>query len=230
MGNDRKVTVFDVLTFVTLGATACLTTFYVLIGLNLFNPFTSINALFGGGAAAGVLGPAASTAIATWTPTSTATVTSTPAPTDTKTPTLTPSITPTFPPTRTPTPRVTRSAWPFTVEVDTGMPPYGCGWTGVAGHVQDVDGNPLVGYPVHIWGAGLDGVINSGSDAGWNTMYGNQAAFEKMFDARPKSMQVRVQLHDPYKADHLPVSEEVVIDFPGFCGAAQGYIVFVQNH
>jgi len=96
--------------------------------------------------------------------------------------------------------------------------------------VQDLDGNPLIGYPVHIWGAGIDTVVTSGADAGLNTRYGHQAAWEQFFDASPKSMQVRVQLHDPYQADHLPISEEVVIDMPGYCGAALGYVVFVQNH
>jgi hypothetical protein len=43
-------------------------------------------------------------------------------------------------------------------------------------------------------------------------------------------MEVRVQLHDPYGDDHLPISEEIVIDFPGYCGGALGYVVFTKNH
>jgi len=100
----------------------------------------------------------------------------------------------------------------------------------VAGYIQDLDGNPLGGYPVHIWGAGIDVVVTSGADAGLNTRYGNMAAWEQFFDAAPKPMEVRVQLHDPYRGDHPPISEEIVIDMPGYCGAALGYIVFTQNH
>jgi hypothetical protein len=114
--------------------------------------------------------------------------------------------------------------------VNLGTPQYGCGWTGVAGHVQDLDGNPLVGYPVHVWGAGLDMVVQAGADARFNTIYGSEAAWEQFFDSRPKPMQVRVQLHDPYREDHPPVSDEAVVDMPGYCGGALGYVVFTQNH
>jgi hypothetical protein len=93
-----------------------------------------------------------------------------------------------------------------------------------------LDGSPLVGYPVHIWGGGVDVVVNSGADAGLNTRYGNEAAWEQFFDSSPKPLSVRVQLHDPYREDHLPISEEVVVDLPGYCGAALGYVVFTQNH
>jgi hypothetical protein len=109
-------------------------------------------------------------------------------------------------------------------------PQYGCSWTGVAGIVQDLDGNPLIGYPVHVWGAGVDVVVTSGADARFNTIYGSQAAWEQFFDGSPKSMEVRVQLHDPYGSSHLPISEEVVLNFPGYCGAGLGYVVFTQNH
>jgi hypothetical protein len=93
-----------------------------------------------------------------------------------------------------------------------------------------MDGNPLVGYPIHIWGGGLDVVVNSGGEAQHATVYGNQAAWEQYYDNHPKPMEVRVQLHDPYRDDHLPISEEVVVQFPGFCGSALGYVVFTQNH
>jgi hypothetical protein len=110
------------------------------------------------------------------------------------------------------------------------FPQYGCNWTGVAGHVQDLDGNPLQGYPVHIWGAGIDQVVTSGADARFNTIYANQAAWEQFFDNKPKEFDVRVQLHDPYRDDHLPISEEIVIRMPGYCGGALAYVVFTMNH
>ena len=227
MKNGKRAAFFNVLTYVMLGATACLVAFYSLIGFNIFNPFPPPTLVPVAELPTATTGP---TAPPMWTPTNTPTITPTPGPTNTRTPTLTPSITPTFPPTRTPTPRVTRSPWPFTYEVSTSSPQYGCDWTGVAGHVEDLDGNPLIGYPVHIWGAGVDVVVSSGSNTQHNTIYGNQAAWEQFFDNKPKSMEIRVQLHDPYGESHLPISEEIVIKYPGYCGAALSYVVFTQNH
>ncbi len=230
-GRDQ---IFNTLTILMLVMTVCLIGFYGLIGLNIFNPFAPPPTLT-------IAVPPTPTetptkGIPTWTPTPSPSVTPSPRPTNTRTPTLTPSPFPTIPPSPTPpptateTPRVTRSYWQFTHEVRLIMPMYGCEWTGVAGHVQDLDGNPLKGYPVHIWGAGIDTVVNAGADQRFNTIYGSQAAFELFFDNKPKPMQVRLQLHDPYKPNHPAVSDEVVIDFPGFCGGALGYVVFTQNH
>ncbi|RLC90903.1 MAG: hypothetical protein DRI77_14470 [Chloroflexi bacterium] len=232
MGNKRA-SLFNVLTYVMLGATACLVVFYTLIGFNVFNPFPPLTLATVAELPTASPSPAGPTLPPVWTPTHTPTITPTPGPTHTRTPTLTPSVTPTFPPTRTPippTPRVTRSLWSFTYEVSMRSPQYGCGWTGVAGHVEDLDGNPLIGYPVHIWGAGIDVVVPSGSNTQHNTVYGSQAAWEQFFDSTPKPMEVRVQLHDPYRDDHLPISDIAVINFPGYCGAALGYVTFTQNH
>lgn len=235
METDRRTRPFNVLTIAVLVATVCLICFYGLIAFNVIShpfapppPPTLI-----------VLPTPTDTptpGIPTWTPTNTPTITPTPRPTNTRTPTLTPSNTPTFPPTSTPTlsptptPRVTRSLWPFTYETNLDSPPYGCNWTGVAGYVQDLDGNPLVGYPVHVWGGGIDVVVTSGADTRFNTIYGSQAAWEQFFDNKPKPIQIRVQIHDPYRSDHPPVSDEIVLDMPGYCGGALGFIVFTQNH
>lgn len=226
---DRKVRIFNILTVVVLVATACLGGFYLLVAFNVVNPFPSA-AMYTVAPWPDTPTPGGPTDIPTWTPTNTPTITPTPGPSRTPTPSLTPSTTPTFPPTKTPTPRVTRSPRPFTSEKSFMFPQYGCSWTGVAGQVQDLDGNPLKGYPVHIWGSGLDVVVTSGSDARFNTIYGSEAAFEQFFDGSPKSMEVRVQLHDPYRDDHPPISEEVVLNFPGYCGGALGYVTFTQNH
>ena len=51
---------------------------------------------------------------------------------------------------------------------------------GVAGTVEDLDGNPLKGYPIHIWGGGLDVVVNSGDDQ----MYGD-SGWEQLFPGSP---------------------------------------------
>ncbi|MEA3342516.1 MAG: hypothetical protein U9R15_21345 [Chloroflexota bacterium] len=233
MKNNGRAALFNVLTYVMLGATACLVAFYTLIGFNVYNPFPFPTPVSIVELPTMPPSPAGPTDPPQWTPTNTPTITPIPGPTNTRTPTLTPSVTPTFPPpppTVTPTPRVTRSPWPFTYEVNMGSPQYGCGWTGVAGQVEDLDGNPLIGYPVHIWGAGIDVVVSSGSNTQHNTVYASQAAWEQFFDASPKPMEVRVQLHDPYGESHLPISEEVIIKFPGYCGSALGYVVFIQNH
>ncbi len=231
MVNDSKVAVFNILTIVVLVATVCLTGFYGVVGLNIFNPFPPPT----GVPTVSLPTPTETSTPGppTRTPTPTPTITPTSGPTNTPTPSLTPSVTPTWPPTQTPSPtppRVTRSPWPFTYELNLTTPQLGCSWTGVAGHVQDLDDNPLVGYPVHVWGAGIDTVVTAGSDPGLNTRYGNEAAWEQFFDGSPKPMEIRVQLHDPYRSDHPPVSEEIIIDMPGYCGAALAYVVFTQNH
>jgi len=96
--------------------------------------------------------------------------------------------------------------------------------------VQDLDENSLIGYPVRVWGAGIDTVVTAGADTRLNTIYNNEAAWEMSFDNHPKPMQIRVQLHDPYRDDHPPISEEIIIDLPGYCGGALAYVVFTQNH
>jgi hypothetical protein len=83
---------------------------------------------------------------------------------------------------------------------------------------------------VHVWGAGIDTVVQAGADQRFNTIYGSEAAWEQFLDSRVKRAQVRVQLHDPYREDHPPISDEAVIDLAGYCGAALGYVVFTQNH
>ena len=232
MANNSRTALFNVLTVVVLVATVCLVGFYALIGINVYNPFPPPT-LASLALPTDTPTPSGPTSIPTWTPTYIPTASS---PTDTPGPTLTPSVTPTFPPTptfpatATPTPRVTRSLWPFTYELTLDSPQYGCSWTGVAGHVQDLDDNPLIGYPVHVWGAGIDVVVTSGSDARFNTIYGSQAAWEQFFDNKLKVFEMRVQLHDPYHDDHLPISDEIVIQMPGYCGAGLAYVAFTQNH
>ena len=100
----------------------------------------------------------------------------------------------------------------------------------MAGQVEDLDGNPLRGYPVHVWGAGLDVVVTAGANDRYNTIYGSDASWEQFFAPNPKPIELRVQLHDPYSQDHPPVSDEIVIDLPGTCSTALAYVVFTQNH
>jgi len=236
MSNGRGSIVFNVLTVVVLVNTLCVAGFYATIALGLiefFPPPTPVPV-----AELPTSTPTPKfTPIPTWTPTPVPTDTPVPVSTNTPGPSPTPSLTPTFPPsptfppTATPTPRVTRSAYPFTYDVILKSPAYGgCSWSGVAGEVHDLDGNALPGYLVHVWGAGIDEVVVAGDNQRYNTIYGSDAAWEQFFAPNPKPMEVHVQLHDPYRADHLPISEEIVIDFPGYCGGALGYVEFTQNH
>ncbi|MFW6115474.1 MAG: hypothetical protein ACOC7Y_00270, partial [Chloroflexota bacterium] len=110
-------------------------------------------------------------------------------------------------------------------------PPYErCSWTGVAGRVQDLDGNPLPGYPIHIWGGGIDEVVVAGADSRFNTIYGSQAAFEQFFGPSPKVVEIHVQLHDPFREGNPPASDEIVIEMPGTCNQALAFVIFTQNH
>lgn len=97
---------------------------------------------------------------------------------------------------------------------------------GVAGIVQDLDGIPLVDYPIHVWGGGIDVVINSGS----KQMYGD-SGWEQFFNNQPLEIngEFRVQIHSPY-GDHLPVSEVIVLNYPGLCSQSLAMIVFTKNH
>jgi len=234
MSNDRGQ-LLNILTIVVLVATLCLVGFYSLVAFGVYDVFPPPTPIEVAQLPTATPTPE-TTPIPTWTPTPSPTATPAGPPTDTPGPTPTPSSTPTlpptatFPPTATPTPRATRSAWPFTSDVTLRGSQYGCSWTGTAGHVQDLDGNPLSGYPVHIWGAGIDEVVVAGADSRLNTIYGSEAAWEQFFGPNPKVMEIHVQLHDAFSADHPPVSDEIVIDMPGTCGQALAYIVFTQNH
>lgn len=230
--NERKTRLFNILTIIVLVATVGLVSIYGLIAANVFNPFPPPTPIPVAQLPTSTPTPR-TTPVPTWTPTpspnpSTPTRTPGATPTPTTTPTFPPTVTPTDTP--TPTPRATKSPWPFTYELSLSSPQYGCNWTGVAGHVQDLDGNPLIGYHVHVWGAGIDTVVTSGTDARFNTIYGSEAAWEQFMAPNPKPIEVHVQLHDPYRDDHPPVSEEIVINFPGVCGRALGYIEFTKNH
>lgn len=229
----RRDRLFGILSLVMLGLTVILVLCYVLIAINPylpFNPFPPDPQQIAVVATNTPTPTPRPDLIATWTPTNTPTVTPTPPATFTATPTKTPTPitpTPTETPTATPTPRVTRSPWPFTYELTYESPIYGCAWMGVAGAVVDLDGNPLKGYPVHIWGGGIDVVVNSGDkqvhgDSGW----------EQFFLGQPQEMNgiFRVQLHSRDNPNHPPISEEIVLNFPGYCSKSMAVVIFTQNH
>lgn len=225
----RRERIFNILTLVMLGLTLLVIVYYSIIALN---PRTPLNLLPPGTRVALLVRPTATPtplggdAPPTWTPTSTPTVTPTPPPTFTPTITPTPEPTVTVRPTRTPTPRVTRSPYPFSYEISYETPYYGCNWAGVAGLVQDLDGNPLKGYSVHIWGGGLDQVVQSGDF----TMYGD-SGWEQFFNNHPIQVSevYQVQLHDK-NPPHAPVSPVIKPEFEGYCSRSMAFIVFIKNH
>lgn len=232
-----KTNVFNILTGITLMATACLVIYYALIGLGVdaINPFppptvASIGQ-HSGATATPIPGPTRPV-VPTWTPSPTPTITPTPSPTRTPTPTFTPSPTPTFPPTNTPTPRATRSPHAFTCEVELRRPEYDH-WSGVAGHVQDLDGNPLPGYYVQVEGPGETVTVRAGEDSRLNTIYGNQAAWEKCYNPTAyQAMEIRVRLYNDHpepNGEYKAVSDLYVIQLGGYASGSLGYVICTLN-
>ncbi len=178
----KKAALFNLLSVLVLGLTGVLIVGYLVI---LVNPWVSFNPFPPPREGSLALGPTPTPSPTvtpalppTWTPTPSPSPSPPPSPTPTRTPTLTPSPTPTWPPTPTPTPRVTRAPYPFTCEVEYRMNPYGIPWSGVAGKVQDLDGNPLPGYHVAVECPGFGGAMDrvAGADPRYNLMYESEAA------------------------------------------------------
>ncbi len=230
-GRDQ---LFNTLTVVMLALTVLTLLYYIALAINPYlpiNPFPPATQV-----AVVVTNTPIPTATKrnlppTWTPTPTATPTTTPPATFTPTATPIPTVTPTYTPTPTDTPlptatpRVTRSPYPFTYDLTYETPYYGCEWTGVAGLVQDIDGNALSGYPIHVWGGGIDVVVQSGS----KQMYGD-SGWEQFINNQPIEMQgvFRVQIHS--QDSRTPASEEIILNFDGYCSGAMAFIVFTKNH
>lgn len=238
-GGDSRARLFNILAVVTLVATVCLVGFYGLIALNVFNPFPPPTLVPVAQLPTETPTPTGLAGIATWTPTHTPAATLTPSPTNTRKPTPTPSVSPTFPPTveptptETTTPRATRSPWPFTCEVDLRRPEYDK-WSGVAGHVQDLDGNPLPGYHVQVQcpGAGTF-TPRAGDNERYNVMYGSEAAWEQVCNpTRYQDMEIRVQLFNNYpNADgtYRAVSNVLAVNLGGYASASLGYVTCTLN-
>ena len=182
----------------------------------------------------------------TWTPTNTPTITSTPTQTPTRLPTETPTATPTWPPTptsmptQTPTPtptttpRATRSANPFTCETSYRQPEYQQAWSGVAGRVQDLDGNPLPGYHAQVECPSV-GVFTSraGENAVYNAFYKSKAAWEQACNsAEYQAMEIRVQLFNDRpdaNGTYRAVSELLMVNLLGNRSGSLGYVTCTLN-
>ncbi len=224
-----RARLFNSLTLLMLGLTLVMLGIEIAIAVNpqaSWNPFPPATVVPQLIVATRTLAPEQEELPSTWTPTLTATSTAT------RLPTLTPTVTPTASPTRvpsptaTPTPRATRSPYPFSYQLNYETPYYSCNWAGVAGLVEDLEGQPLAGYSIHVWGGGVDLVANSGD----TPMYG-KSGWEEFLNDHPiqVSGEYKVQLHDK-NAPHPPVSEQITLDFTGYCAQSLAFIVFTQNH
>lgn len=231
MDDDKRIARYNLLTIIVLVATVCLVGFYGLVAFNVFNPF-SLPSL----ATVVALPTATETptpGIPTWTPT--ATPTELP-PTDTSTPTKRPSATPTFPPTvtTTPTPTLTpgptRSPLPFTCEVDLRRPEYDR-WSGVAGHLQDLEGNPLPGYFVKLEGPANVPAVRVGENSRINAIYDNEAAWEQAYNPGDyQAMEIRVQLCRLLESGECPaVSDVIIVQLGGYASGSLGYVTCTLN-
>ncbi len=164
------------------------------------------------------------------TPTATATVdltqiaqltasvpTNTPVPTNTSAP--------------TPTPSKTLSAFPFTVQGGGPAPipnfanSAGCNWMGIGGQAFSSDGNPIVGYVVHLQGGGLD----QDTFTGTKTAYG-PGGYEFFLNNRPvqSTGEFKVQLLN--EKGNVPLSDVVVVNTFADCSKNLLLVNFVQNH
>jgi hypothetical protein len=217
----RGSSLFNLLSFALVGLTGLTVIGYAVVLVNptvFFNPFPPSGQPRG---------------VAAVTPTPTYTPLLLPTNTPTETPTITPTS-PTWPGTLTPTPRATRAPYPFTCEVDYRRPEYDR-WSGVAGHFEDLDGNPLPGYAVRIEcpGAGQFGLL-AGDDERINRIYGSDAAWEQACNpSRYQAMEIRVQpLNDHPEPDGVEwqvVSEELNVELGGYASGSLGYVTCVLN-
>jgi hypothetical protein len=143
--------------------------------------------------------------------------TNTPLPTNTSAPTFTPTK--------------TLSAFPFVVQGGGAAPisnfanSAGCNWMGIAGQAFSLDGNPIIGYVVHLQGGGL----NQDSTTGTKTAYG-PGGYEFFLNNRPvqSTDEFKVQLFN--ETGKIPLSDVVLVDTFADCSKNLLLVNFVQNH
>lgn len=174
----------------------------------------------------------------TVTPTETPTLTVSPTITDTPGPTSTPTDTPTPPATFTPTATDTPSGPTATFTATTSPFPFdlrenevvftqnfanqaGCAWQGIGGQVFDLNGNPLNGLMVHVFGPNIDRFVLSGS----NTQYG-EGGWEQPVDNVINTSTYFVQLET---TAGTVISPRVQVTFPGDCARNLALVRFIQT-
>jgi hypothetical protein len=228
------------LTLITLGLTAVVAFLYLLAFLAppLFGGLLKTEKPEPTPAATMVLpsataSPVASdTPIASWTPEPSRTPRPTSTQRSTATPSVTPGPSPTFPPTWTPAPTEgpplpTRSNYPFALkDNEIVYTEYffgsGCDWLGIAGLVQDKEGNPITGLPVVLNGGGLQNQVTYSGNA---PAYG-ESGWEHFLDNKVKEGIFTVQL---YSNQGEPISDPVEVHTREDCRANLVMITFVKN-
>jgi hypothetical protein len=216
-----------VLTFLVLAATGALVLVFAVIALNPavpFNPYPPTTPFPPSRASV-------TTAPETRRPTALSTRSPFPSPTrlrpatatrETRKPTALParspfpSPTPLRPATLLPTPE---PAMPFssTVEGGTSSALLDCDGVLVAGIVLDAEGEALTGYPVHVWGPGVDTIVVSGSAPAYGPSGWEAAATET--EDGDIIWNVQLHVHNIYQA-HPPVSGIVRVELPRRCPQA----------
>lgn len=195
MRRTRSDRLANGLTLLVVAATGVLAFLYVAIALNpavVFNPY-----------------PPPSAAPPLWPPTPTSPPI---AAASTSAPRAFPSPTPLRPATLTPTPEPGR---PFSATVQPGpYPPLlDCTSAGIVGSVTDWQGEPLVGYPVHVWGPGVQSIALSGSAPGYGPS-GWQVAVS--VDEEGATWFAQLHLYDVHQV-HPPLSNPVSFVLPETC-------------
>lgn len=161
-----------------------------------------------------------------------ATITETPGPTATPTVTETPAASATPTATETPlgptaVPTATISPFPFAQRdqqvlfTQNFANTAGCAWQGVAGQVFDQNGQPLQQVQVHIFGAGLDRFVQSGT----NTTYG-PAGYEQPVDNKINANTYFVELQT---SAGTAISPAVQVVFPNNCSQNLALVNFIQT-
>jgi len=125
-----------------------------------------------------------------------------------------PTPTPLHPATLTPTPQAN---WPFSATIVYGPGPLlDCAGPRIAGAVSDRQGEPLRGYPLHVWGPGTEMIVRSASaptygPAGWvvSPTVGTEAG----------TWYVQLHLDSAYFA-YRPLSAIVPVILPADCPQA----------
>lgn len=167
----------------------------------------------------------------TLTITTSATITDTPAATDTPSATPTPAQTDTPVPTATPTgptetPVPTLS--PFLFDLREGQiiltsnfaNSAGCAWQGIGGQVFDLQGAPMNGLRLHVYGADIDRRVDSGS----NSLYG-AAGWEQPVDNKINGNTYYVELESQ---GGTIISPRVSVQFPSDCTKNLALVNFIQ--
>jgi hypothetical protein len=97
----------------------------------------------------------------------------------------------------------------------------GCAWQGLGGQVFDVNGQPLTGIRVHVFGNGIDQFTASGTNtlygaSGWEIPLGNTVSLNSYI----------VELQTP---QGTIISPQVTVSFPADCTRNLALVNFQQN-